>query len=72
MTIGERIAKCRKEKNLSQKHLRQLCIDANINYNKAKSYKRLHPELTIEQIIIHYRPDCYINIQGELIIPNKR
>lgn len=46
------------------------CEKLDIEYNKAKAYKRLHPELTDEQVIIYYRPDCYINILGELVIPN--
>lgn len=51
--------------------LKQLCVQAGISYTKAQNLKNINPELTDEQIIIHYRPDCYINILGELIIPNK-
>lgn len=38
-------------------------------YSRLKEYRRLHPELTDEQIIIYYNPRCYINIYGELVTP---
>lgn len=47
------------------------CDNLETIYNRLKEYKRLHPELTDEQVIIHYRPDCYINWLGELIIPSQ-
>ena len=105
--------------------LRQMCMDAGINYNTASGVKRRNPELTnrqiidsiiqselnskyyviiqgirkefdnikqalgnleidyqlvmqrkssnkcsTEQAILYYRPDCYINWLGELVIPN--
>lgn len=45
------------------------CRRLNININAAFQYRKAHPELTDEQIIMHYRPDCYINWLGELVIP---
>ena len=51
--------------------LRQKCIKCNVGYEKARKYKYRHPELCDEQVIIHYRPDCCINILGELVIPEK-
>jgi len=39
-------------------------------YNRLKEYKRINNGLTDEQAIIHYRPDCCINILGELVIPD--
>lgn len=47
-----------------------LCNKFGVNYKKAYNYKRRHPELTDEQVIIYYRPDCYINWLGELVDPN--
>ena len=46
-----------------------LCDKVGVDYKKAYSYKRRHPELTDEQVIIYYKPDCYINLLGELVIP---
>ena len=51
--------------------LGELCKKANIDLNTATKYRSRHPELSIEEIIIHYRPDCYINLFGELVIPYK-
>lgn len=48
--------------------LKDLCINSKVDYNNALSFKVLYPELTDEQVIIHFRPDCYINILGELVL----
>ena len=48
----------------------QKCINAGISTGSALQYKSRHPELTDEQIIMYYRPDCYINWIGELVVPN--
>ena len=48
-----------------------LCKKFNVNYKKAYSFKQRHPELTDEQAIIHFRPDCYINILGEIVDPTQ-
>ena len=53
--------------NITFKHK---CDKAGVNHLTALKYKSIHHELTEEQVIIHYRPDCYINIFGELVIPN--
>lgn len=48
---------------------KELCNKAGVNHLTAIKYKSMHHELTDEQIIIYYRPDCYINWLGELVIP---
>lgn len=52
------------------KELKLKCYSASIDYQTARRYKDSHPELTDEQVIMYYRPDCYINLLGELVIPN--
>lgn len=47
----------------------EVCKKLGLNIASCSSYKALHTELTDEQIIIHYRPDCWINWLGELVIP---
>lgn len=47
-----------------------LCKKANVNYDAARSLKRRHPELMDEEIITYYNPRCFINILGELVIPD--
>lgn len=47
------------------------CNNADIDYVKSKAYRCLHPELTDEQIIVHYKPDLYINMFGELVGTNE-
>lgn len=54
------------EKNM----LKEYCEQAGINFNEASMYKEAHPKLSDYEIIFHFNPYCYINIQGELIIPN--
>lgn len=49
--------------------LGELCSKFNVNFNKALAFKKTHNYMSDEQIIVHYRPDCYINIFGELVIP---
>lgn len=39
----------------------------NCNHNTVSSYKASHKDLTDEEIIIHFRPDLYINIFGEIV-----
>lgn len=48
---------------------KNFCNKYNINMDQVFKFRREHPELTDEQVIIHFRPDCYINIFGELIGP---
>ncbi len=43
-----------RQRQIKQKSFRQECLDNNINYEEAKRYKHLHPELTNEQIIEFY------------------
>ena len=50
--------------------LKKKCIEANVNYQQVWNCKKKHPELTEDQIIIYYNPRCYINIFGELVIPD--
>ena len=52
---------------MKKSNLHILCDNFGVNYEKAYRFKRKHPELTDEQVIIYYRPNCYINILGELI-----
>ncbi len=52
---------------MKKSNLHILCNQFGVNYKKAYNYKRNHPELTDEEIIIHYNPDCYINIFGEIV-----
>lgn len=47
------------------------CERFNIDLVRAYGYRSCHPELTDEQIIVHYRPDCYINILGEIVDPTQ-
>lgn len=51
------------------KKLREICQKLKLDYNSILSYKRAHPELSYNQVIIYYRPDLIENIFGELI-PN--
>ena len=50
--------------------LKQQCHKFNVDYDKALFLKISYPELTDDQIIMYYRPDCYINWMGELVDPN--
>lgn len=58
--------------NMKDKKLgfKDMCTKLNIHYKSAWRYKKQHPELTVEQIIINFKHDCYINLFGELIIPD--
>lgn len=47
--------------------LRQKCIKFGVDYEKIRKYRYNHPELTDEQVIIHYRPELRLNIFGEII-----
>lgn len=49
--------------------LKEYCEKAGINFSEASLYKEMHPELSDYEIIFHFNPYCYMNIQGELIIP---
>ena len=44
-----------------------MCKKYNVNYSSAHSFGERHPELTNEQIIIHFRPNLYINMMGEIV-----
>lgn len=46
----------------------KMCKQANINYDTALEYRKRHDNITDEQVILHYNPYCYYNIQGEFII----
>ena len=46
------------------------CSKTEINYYTAYAYKRKHPELSDEEVIIHYRPDLLVNIFGKIILDN--
>lgn len=48
--------------------LKDLCDNFGVDYETTLSYQLEHPELTKEQVIIHFRPDLGINILGELVI----
>lgn len=41
-----------------------------VDYQDALWVLHNNPELSDEQVIIYFRPDCYINIFGELVDPN--
>lgn len=45
------------------------CDDLETIYNRLKEFRRMHPDLNDEQVIIYYRPDCYINWLGEIVVP---
>lgn len=62
--------KCIKQPK-NKNELSEYCLSANINYKKASAYHHNHKELTAKQVIIYYRPDCYINILGQLVIPQE-
>ena len=47
-----------------------ICTQLGFSNGTIMSYKSLHPELSYEEVIVHNRPDCYINWLGELVIPN--
>ena len=51
--------------------LEKYCKLAGIDYKEASLFKRRHPELTDEDIVIHFNPYCYYNITGDLIIVRK-
>jgi hypothetical protein len=53
-------------KEAPQMTLEKYCEQFNLNFDEAVQYKNAHPELTDEQIILHFRPDLHINIFGEL------
>ena len=55
---------------ISEEDSKNKCKKANIDRKKFTDYRRLHPELTEEQIIVYFNPKCYINILGELVIPD--
>lgn len=43
------------------------CKKLGLDYDKAYNYMKYH-NATEEEAIIHYRPECYINWLGELIV----
>lgn len=51
--------------------LKEKCNRCKIDYETAMAYSQNNPELTNEEVIIHFRPDCYINILGEIVIPEE-
>ena len=64
----EQVIEYYKNKSIS---FAEKCRQANIDYNKAKAYRYQHPELTDNQVICLYNPNCYINILGQLVIPQE-
>lgn len=64
----EQIIEYYKNKPISLKEKGRL---ANVNYNTISSYKQTHPEITDNQVICKYNPNCYINILGQLVIPQE-
>lgn len=59
-------------KTLSEKNeepLMKLCkkFDLYDDYHRVRNYKLKNTELSNEQVIVHFRPDLYINIFGEII-----
>lgn len=52
-------------------NLKSMCEKYNVDYQNAISCLLENPELTDEQVIIHYRPDLSINIFGDIIEPDK-
>ena len=48
--------------------LKEYCSALNIDYTKVLIYVNRN-SYSVEEAIIHYRPDCYINCLGELVIP---
>lgn len=52
--------------------LKEQCHKFNVDYDTALVLKINYPELTDEQVIMYYRPDCYINWLGELVDPSKK
>lgn len=47
-----------------------ICTQLGLSNSTIMTYKSMHPELSDKQVTMHYRPDCYINLLGELVIPN--
>ena len=56
---------------MQKSNLKKLCEKFHVNYNAARSYQNRYRELSNEYVIIHYRPDVYINIFGELVCDDK-
>lgn len=58
--------------NVQETSLSKVWRDAklNCNINYFIRYVKKHPEKTIQECIIHFKPDAYINIFGELVIPD--
>lgn len=52
-------------------HFSDKCSKAGIYTRTAQSYKQNHTELTDNQVICLYNPNCYINILGQLVIPQE-
>lgn len=48
-------------------HFKELCDQFHIDIYEALHVLHNNPELTDEQVIIYFRPDCYINMFGELV-----
>ena len=48
-----------------------MCEKYNVDLQKALRCLLENPELTDEQVIIHYRPDLSINIFGDIIEQKK-
>ena len=57
----------RKIHSMHYPRLGELCSKFNVNFSKALAFKKIHNDMSDEQIVVHYRPDCYINIFGEII-----
>lgn len=52
-------------------NLKSMCEKYNVDLQKALRCLLENPELTDEQVIIHYRPDLSINIFGDIIEADK-
>lgn len=57
----------KKEQNIN-KEFRETCEKLGIDYEKALAFRRRN-KVTDTETILHFRPDCYINILGELVTP---
>lgn len=51
-------------------NLKAICKRLCIDYESVKKYKNKH-DANYAQCIIRYRPDCYINIFGEIVDPTQ-
>lgn len=62
-----RIAELRKVYYGKKCSIRKICAALKVNYRQALRLKKKN-NLSVEELIMHYNPYCYFNIQGDLII----